>query len=110
MTTRASSRHVGSGSRACWIVALAVLAAVSSVAARPVQLDFDIGTQSLSSALIEFGDQADVTVGVADGTPVDGIDTEGVLGTYTVDEAMTRLLSGSGLEHIWSEDNSIVVR
>jgi len=110
MKTRASNRRVGSRSTALWVVALAVLAAVSSVAAKPVQLEFDIRAQSLSSALIEFGDQADVTVGVADGTPMDRVDTEGVLGTYTVDQAMTELLSGTELEHVWSEDSSIVVR
>jgi len=93
-----------------FVTALTILAVVQPADCRTVRLGFDIPAQSLSSALIEFGDQADVSVGVAVGTPVDGVETKGVLGTYTVDQAMTELLSGTGLEHTWSESGSIMVR
>lgn len=110
MNTNDSPRIFRSTLKALLGVALWVLVAVAPAAAEPDQIQFDIPAQLLSSALITFGDQADVTIGIADGTPIDGVETQGLTGTYRLEGALSELLSGTDLEGVQGDDNSIVVR
>ena len=57
---------------------------------------FSIPPQPLSSALVLFGQQARRQI-TADGGVVQGLLTPGVQGTLTIEEALSRLLAGTGL-------------
>jgi iron complex outermembrane recepter protein len=61
-----------------------------------VQRAFDIPAQPLSTALVLFGQQSGRQV-TADGALLRGVGTNGVQGTMTVEEALRRLLAGTGL-------------
>jgi iron complex outermembrane recepter protein len=60
------------------------------------QVTFDIPAGPLSSALIEFSKQAHVQV-LSSGDRTKAASTEGLSGTFTIREALTRLLKISGL-------------
>ncbi|WP_417836942.1 TonB-dependent receptor domain-containing protein [Thalassospira tepidiphila] len=57
---------------------------------------FDIAPQMLADALALFGQQAGVQVS-ADGELVRGVETSGVSGEYQTEDALQRLLAGTGL-------------
>jgi iron complex outermembrane recepter protein len=63
------------------------------------QRSFDIAAQSLATALGIFGQQSGRQVTV-DGALIRGVSTAGVQGTMSLDEALRRLLAGTGL--VWS--------
>lgn len=58
--------------------------------------NFDIPAQPLSEALIVFGRQAGLQVSAVSGS-IRGLNTAGVRGTMTRDQALTALLAGTGL-------------
>jgi iron complex outermembrane receptor protein len=60
------------------------------------QRSFNIPPQPLQSALIVFGQQAGRQI-AADGSLVRDVATQGVQGTMTIEQALTRLLAGTGL-------------
>ena len=68
---------------------------------------FDIPAQSLASALTVFGDQADLQI-AADTSLVEGIRSQGVSGSMAPAEALSRLLSGTGLT--WRSLNARSIR
>jgi iron complex outermembrane recepter protein len=78
----------------------AALYAISASLALAVDLDqqvtFDIPAGTLSKALIAFSTQAHVQV-LSSGEHVARGKTDGLIGTFTIREALNRLLSGSGL-------------
>ncbi|HQS17182.1 TonB-dependent receptor [Reyranella sp.] len=64
----------------------------------PAQRSFNIGPQSLASALPLFGQQSGRQIS-ADAALVRGVSTQGVQGAMSVDEALQRLLAGTGLTY-----------
>ena len=64
----------------------------------PAQRAFNIGPQPLVSALPLFGQQSGRQIS-ADAALVRGLSTEGVQGAMSVDEALQRLLAGTGLTY-----------
>jgi len=70
---------------------------------------FDIPGQPLSSALLQFGDQSGLQLAVDTGT-VAGIRTGGVRGTYSPEEALQVLLSGTGLLYRFAGPNAVTLR
>jgi iron complex outermembrane receptor protein len=72
------------------------------------QQQFDIPAQSLTEALTEFGGQAGLRVTV-DGALVRGLSSPAVSGTMAPEEALRRLLDGSGLAGRFAETDLIIV-
>lgn len=68
---------------------------------------FDIPSQGISSALILFGEQANITV-LIDSNVRSG-DTGGLTGEYSIESGIEKLLSGSNLVHE-IEERAIIVR
>ncbi len=67
---------------------------------------FEIAAQELSAALLQFGEQAELTVMVHhDATG----NTSGLQGEHTTDEALAQLLAGTGLEY-HTRGDAIIVR
>jgi iron complex outermembrane receptor protein len=66
---------------------------------------YDVPRGSLSGALNRLADQADVLISVP-GELTAGKTSNGVSGTYSVDEAFQKLLSGTGLEALRQPDGS----
>jgi len=64
----------------------------------PAQRAFNIGPQPLASALPLFGQQSGRQIS-ADAALVRGLSTEGGQGAMSVDEALQRLLAGTGLTY-----------
>ena len=69
---------------------------------------FNIPAQSLSSALVQFGQQAGRHLTV-DGALVRGVATPGVQGTMSTEEALGRLLAGTGLTFSGAAGGTITV-
>ena len=67
---------------------------------------FDIPAQPLASALTAFGRQSGLQV-VFDSAAVAGKSTGGVVGTMTADQALQRLLSGTGATFRYSSPGSV---
>jgi iron complex outermembrane receptor protein len=72
------------------------------------QRQFDIPTQSLAGALTEFGRQAGLRVTV-DGALTRDLATPGVTGAMAPEEALRRLLEGTGLAGRFAESDLIIV-
>lgn len=72
---------------------------------------FDLPAQDLASALLEFGHQADIQVlyGYNSSENIDAIRAAGVVGEFTVREALTRMLDGTGLQFRFTAANKIAV-
>ncbi|NLG74927.1 MAG: TonB-dependent receptor plug domain-containing protein, partial [Xanthomonadaceae bacterium] len=85
------------GAVACASTSAASIAyAAESVATRTVRVD--IAPKNLEAALIELSSQADVQL-VMSADEVRGLSTTGLSGEYSLEEALQRLLSGSGLTY-----------
>lgn len=104
-------------STALWLgtsTALALSLSAQCAAADPVpairgaERAFDIPAQPLATALATFGRQAglQVTTAAAD---IGGVTTPAVQGRMTAAEALTRLLSGSGLSFQFSDGGTVMV-
>lgn len=74
-----------------------------------MQRDFDIPAQPLASALTLFGQQSGLQVTV-DGALVRGLSTSGVQGAMTAEQAVQRLLAGTGLGYDLAGDTTIVIQ
>lgn len=72
------------------------------------ELRFEIAEQDLADALIQFGEQADLSVMVHQ--DVIGVATEGLRGEFTVADALDRLLADTGLEYRTKGEAVIVSR
>lgn len=77
------------------VAGLMLLCAAPARAADKGAIRFSIPPQPLSSAVIEFSRQADVQVLTA-GSRLQGIDTPGLRGRYSVAAGIRRLLAGTG--------------
>ncbi|BCA57160.1 TonB-dependent siderophore receptor [Nitrospira sp. KM1] len=69
---------------------------------------FDIPAGDLDNALIEFSRQSGVQV-VSASTAVAGLASQGLRGEYTIEEALHRLLAGTGLQYRFSNPSSITL-
>src|SRR5258707_614219 len=72
------------------------------------QVKFEIPAQSLSTALIRFAQQTDIQV-VTAGQKLEGVETKGVAGVLTIEEALQRLLSGTGFSFRTVGDGTISI-
>jgi iron complex outermembrane receptor protein len=70
---------------------------------------FDIVPQPLADALVQFGYQSGLQVAV-DGAVVASLRTQGISGSFTVADALDRLLSSTGLVFQFTNANSVQVR
>ena len=70
--------------------------------------DFDIPAQPLTSALIVFGDQGDLQV-TADTAVLTGLTSQPVSGRMVPEEALARLLSGSGLRYRFTSADTVTL-
>ena len=86
--------------------AVLLLAAPSQAAAQP--RDFNIASQPLASALLDFGEQAGATVAIAPGL-ADGKIAPAVIGAMEPDDALTELLSGAGLDYAESAHGAYTI-
>ena len=84
-------------------------AAVPVHAAAAATLHFAIPPQALSTALIAFGQQANVQVLTAGGE-VDAVRSRGVAGDRTAADALERLLQGTGLTYSFVDAGTVVVK
>jgi iron complex outermembrane recepter protein len=72
------------------------------------QATFNIPAGPLSTALGEFAEQAGVLLS-ADSSLTDGKQTNGVQGSLPSEQALTRLLSGTGLSYQVTDSGSIII-
>lgn len=79
-------------------------APASATAAR----SFDIPPQSLSSALQQFTEQSGVQVAYEAALGA-GVQSPGVSGTYAAAEALSHLLTGTGVTFRWTSPNAVVL-
>lgn len=74
------------------------------------QRDFDIPAQPLTDALPQFGRQSGMQVSVGAGL-IQGINSPGVRGSFTPEQALNRLLAGTGITYrLTSSDTAMLER
>ncbi|MBL8267965.1 STN domain-containing protein, partial [Steroidobacter sp.] len=97
----------------CTTAAIAMAACsfvvTSTSYAQGAEQRFDIAEQSLSKALLELSRQSGVNI-VVDPNIVAGKRAPALVGGRSVDEALAKLLEGSGLVAERSSDNTVVVK
>ncbi len=94
----------------CLLPAAVLATATAPVhAATAATLHFAIPPQTLPTALIAFGRQANVQVLTAGGR-VDAVRSQGVSGEYTAAAALERLLAGTGLGYAFVDVGTVVVK
>lgn len=69
---------------------------------------FNIPAQSLTTAVTAFGDQADLQVTV-DGAILSGLSSQAVAGRFSPAEALSRLLTGTGITYRWVDRRSVAL-
>lgn len=79
-------------------------ASASATAAR----SFNIPPQSLAAALQQFTEQSGVQIGYAAALGA-GVQSPGVSGSFAPAEALSRLLTGTGLTFRWTSPNAVVL-
>ncbi len=108
----------GSMLLATTVLAMALLAGVTSARASQsmqiaqaatVRHSFHIAAQPLSNALTAFGQQSGMQVSV-DAALIRGVSTPGVMGTMTPEQALGRLLSGTGFTYHIAAGNTITLQ
>lgn len=72
-------------------------------------MDFDIPGQALSPALKTFADQANLQL-LYESDVVEGTQTAGVTGRFTSQEALRRLLSGTGLTFFFTDTKTVTLQ
>ncbi len=92
------------------LICLAVLATLLNCAeaVEPGKQHFNIPAQELQSALNQFSETADMQMSYP-ATLAKGISTKGVSGDYTPEEALNKLLAGSGLMPIVTKNNTVTL-
>lgn len=100
MVIGTNSQFRRSSIRALWTLVLTASLALRTSSSFAVDLSkpvpFDIPAQPLSSALVQFADQAGVQF-TAPGASLDGLRSGGIHGRYSPTEALARLLRRTGL-------------
>ena len=72
------------------------------------RIPFNIPPQSLSSALLQFSETANVEL-LVDASLTSGRESPGVTGTYTAEEALSALLAGTGLTHRFTSGGAVTL-
>ena len=90
------------------LLAVALLAAAACASADAVRKQFDVPGQPAVMALNEFARQADITLFFSYDLVAD-VRTRPLKGRYTVPDGLTRLLSGTGLDHRQSGDGNYFI-
>ncbi|WHZ22178.1 MAG: Ferrichrome-iron receptor [Nitrospira sp.] len=85
-----------------------LLAQQAAVAESPEAMDFQIPPQPLGSAMTTFADQANYRL-LIPSDMTEGIDTNGVTGRHTPEEALGILLSGTGLSYRMTEARTLTL-
>ena len=85
------------------------LAEAAAPASQPQPRAYHIAPQSLGSALQEFAAQAGLQLLFSE-SDVAGLRTEGLAGSFSTDEGLTRLLVGSGLVFEYPKPDAVIVR
>ena len=99
----------GTSARVLELILTAVLAAAGSLPAWAVEVHhFDIPEEAASAAIHDFGEQAHVQIMVA-GDAVRGKKLRAVAGDLSTEDALNKLLSGSGLTHKYVGDTAIAL-
>src|ERR1700692_3804317 len=81
-----------------WGLMLALWGALGEPEPLSRLVDFNIASQRLAAAIIQFSEQAHVQV-ISSGIDVTDQTTPGVIGRYTVADALNTLLKGTGLRY-----------
>ena len=104
MTKRTSFKSITLSGAAAWAMILAAAAHAQEGEKR----DFDIEAQPLAKALLEFNEQSGVLV-MAPQALVEGKTAPAIEGEITADEALDRILSGSGLKSYASDSGAFTI-
>jgi len=83
-------------------------ARATEVAQAPATVNFDIPAQSLSTAIVAFGNQSGYQIALSDGRLADR-PSQGVRGALTVEQALDRLLAGTGVVATTRANRSIIL-
>jgi len=86
--------------------AFGIVCSVAQAAPLSRQVDFNIAAQRLATAIIQFSEQAQVQV-ISSGIDVTDQATPGVIGRYTVADALNTLLTGTGLRYRAMNENTV---
>src|SRR5580658_3808983 len=70
------------------------------------QVDFNIASQRLAAAIVQFSEQAHVQV-ISSGIDVTDQTSPAVVGRYTVADALSALLKGTGLRFKAMNENTV---
>ena len=70
---------------------------------------YHIGAQALSAALQEFAAQAGLQLMFSE-SDVAGMQTQGLQGNFSADQALRRLLAGSGLVFEFPKPDAVIIR
>ena len=103
------ARAIGSAVILLSLAQAPALAAASATAPASTQISFSVPPGELSAAIASFAIEAKVSVGAA-AELLQGVRTPGLNGSYTVPQALARLLAGTGLEALPSGERSYVLR
>ena len=94
--------------RAIALIGLALIATVAS--ARPDKvMTLDIEPQSIGSAMVALGESSGVQIILPEAAGADA-SVKALVGEYRLEEALTTLLSGTGLAYEFASENTVVVR
>jgi iron complex outermembrane receptor protein len=86
--------------------AFCIICSVAQAAPLSRQVDFNIAAQRLAAAIIQFSEQAHVQV-ISSGIDVTDQTTPGVVGRYSVADALSALLKGTGLRYKAMNENTV---
>lgn len=89
-------------------MALSATSSVVAADADPRPADYDIQSQSLDKALVDFSLKSGVQV-VADGKLTAGLKSSGVSGHYAPEQALQKLLAGTGLTVLSSKNGTVTL-
>ncbi len=89
-----------------WGWMLALWGALAQAEPLSRQVNFNIAPQRLAAAIIQFSEQAHVQV-ISSGIDVGDQTTAGVIGKYTVAEALAVMLKGTGLRYKAMNENTV---
>lgn len=78
-------------------------------AAQARQVSLDLPAQSLDQTLTQFADQAGLHL-LFTTSDVAGLDSPGLRGSYSIEQALQQLLAGSGMSWQFSDTNTVILR
>ncbi|WP_282011692.1 TonB-dependent siderophore receptor [Nitrospina watsonii] len=71
-------------------------------------MEFDIQAQDLNAALLEYADRTGIQI-MYESSSVAGMRSSGVQGTYTPEEALKRILKGTGIKHKFVDNTRVTL-